>query len=163
MRAMEQNLRTPGPTPIPPAVREAQAQQMIDHRGTEFGEMLRETSAGLAELIGTSGEVFLLTGSGSGALEAAVVNTLSPGDRVLVVDIGSFGDRFARIAAAFGADVERMEVEWGSAADPDDLRRRLDGGQRYRAVLITHNETSTGVANPLRELAAVVRGGKSVV
>jgi aspartate aminotransferase-like enzyme len=157
MRAMEQNLRTPGPTPIPPAVREAQAQQMIDHRGTEFGEMLRETSAGLAELIGTSGEVFLLTGSGSGALEAAVVNTLSPGDRVLVVDIGSFGDRFAKIAAAFGADVERLEVEWGSAAEPEVLRRLLDGGTRYRAVLITHNETSTGVANPLRELAEVVR------
>ena len=157
MRAMEQNLRTPGPTPIPPAVRDAQAQQMIDHRGTEFGQMLRETSAGLAELIGTSGEVFLLTGSGSGALEAAVVNTLSPGDRVLVVDIGSFGDRFARIAAAFGADVERLQVEWGSAAEPEELRRLLDGGTRYRAVLITHNETSTGVANPLRELAEVVR------
>lgn len=158
MRGMEQNLRTPGPTPIPPAVREAQAQQMIDHRGTEFGKLLRETSEGLAELIGTSGEVLLLTGSGSGALEAAVVNTLSPGDRVLVVDIGSFGDRFAKIASAFGADVERMEVEWGSAAEPDELRRRLDGDQRYRAVLITHNETSTGVANPLRELAEVVRG-----
>ena len=84
MRGMEQNLRTPGPTPIPQAVREAQAQQMIDHRGTEFAELLRETSAGLAELIGTRGEVLLLTGSGSGALEAAIVNTLSPGDRVLV-------------------------------------------------------------------------------
>ena len=69
MRAMEQNLRTPGPTPIPPDVREAQAQQMIDHRGEEFGEMLRETSAGIAQLIGASGEVLLLTGSGSGALE----------------------------------------------------------------------------------------------
>ena len=100
---------------------------MIDHRGSEFGEMLRETTAGLAELIGTSGEVLLLTGSGSGALEAAVVNTLSPGDRVLVVDIGSFGDRFAKTAAAFGADVDRMEVEWGSAAEPDELRRRLGG------------------------------------
>ena len=158
MRAMEQNLRTPGPTPIPPAVREAQARQMIDHRGSEFGKMLHETTAGLAELIGTSGEVLLLTGSGSGALEAAVVNTLSPGDRVLVVDIGSFGDRFAKTAGAFGADVDRMEVEWGSAAEPDELRRRLAAGdQRYRAVLITHNETSTGVANPLRELAEVVR------
>ncbi|MDQ3149825.1 MAG: aminotransferase class V-fold PLP-dependent enzyme, partial [Chloroflexota bacterium] len=122
---MEQNLRTPGPTPIPTAVRDAQAQQMIDHRGTEFEDLLRETSAGLAELIGTSGDVLLLTGSGSGALEAAVVNTLSPGDRVLVVTIGSFGDRFAQIATAFGADVERFEVEWGDAADPDGLRDHL--------------------------------------
>ena len=116
MRAMEQNLRTPGPTPIPQAVREAQAQPMIDHRGTEFAELLRETSSGLAELIGTSGEVVLLTGSGSGALEAAIVNTLSPGDRVLSVNIGAFGDRFASIAAAFGADVDSLAFEWGTSA-----------------------------------------------
>jgi aspartate aminotransferase-like enzyme len=154
---MEQNLRTPGPTPIPHEVREAQSQQMIDHRGTEFGELLRETSAGLAELIGTSGEVLLITGSGSGAMEAAVVNTLSPGDRVLVVTIGSFGDRFAKIAGAFGADVERFEVEWGSAASPDALRAHLDASDPYRAVLVTHNETSTGVANPMRALADAVR------
>jgi aspartate aminotransferase-like enzyme len=156
MRGMEQNLRTPGPTPIPPAVREAQARQMIDHRGTEFAELLRETSTGLRELIGTSGEVLLLTGSGSGALEAAVVNTLSPGDRVLSVTMGAFGDRFAKIATVFGAEVDRMEVEWGTAADPETLRERLAGAAPYRAVLLTHNETSTGVANPLRELAEAV-------
>jgi aspartate aminotransferase-like enzyme len=158
MRRMEQNLRTPGPTPIPREVREAQAQPMIDHRGTEFAEMLAETSAGLAELIGTSGEVVLLTGSGSGAMEAAVVNTLSPGDRVLVVTIGSFGDRFAKIAGAFGADVERFEVEWGQSASPEALRAHLAGTDAYRAVLVTHNETSTGVANPMQALAEVVRG-----
>ena len=157
MRPMEQNLRTPGPTPIPQAVRDAQAQQMIDHRGTEFAELLRETAGGLAELIGTDGEVLLLTGSGSGALEAAIVNTLSPGDRILVVTIGSFGDRFAQVATAFGADVERFEVEWGSAADPVALRDHLAAEEPYRAVLVTHNETSTGVANPIRELAEVVR------
>ena len=154
---MEQNLRTPGPTPIPPAVREAQSQQMIDHRGTEFGELLRETSSGLAELVATSGEILLLTGSGSGALEAAVVNTLSPGDRVLAVSIGSFGDRFAQVATAFGAAVDRFDVEWGNAADPEALRAHLAGTEPYRAVLVTHNETSTGVANPLRELAEVIR------
>ncbi len=155
---MEQNLRTPGPTPIPQAVRDAQAMQMVDHRGTEFAELLRETSSGLAELIGTRGEVLLLTGSGSGALEAAVVNTLSPGDRVLSVNIGSFGDRFARTAAAFGANVDSLPFEWGTAADPDALRERLASGEPYHAVLITHNETSTGVANPLEQLASVVRG-----
>jgi aspartate aminotransferase-like enzyme len=157
MRRMEQNLRTPGPTPIPREVREAQSQPMIDHRGTEFAELLRETSSGLAELIGTSGEVLLLTGSGSGAMEAAVVNTLSPGDRVLVVSIGAFGDRFASIASAFGAEVDRHEVEWGRSASPDSLRDHLAGADAYRAVLITHNETSTGVANPLQALADVVR------
>ena len=157
MRGMEQNLRTPGPTPIPAAVREAQAQPMIDHRGTEFAELLTETSSGLAELIGTSGEVLLLTGSGSGALEAAIVNSLSPGDRVLAVSIGSFGDRFAQVATAFGAAVDRFEVEWGAAADPDALRDHLAAAEPYRAILVTHNETSTGVANPMRELAGVIR------
>ncbi len=157
MRAMEQNLRTPGPTPIPPAVREAQSQQMIDHRGSEFSDLLRDTSAGLAELIGTSGEVLLLTGSGSGALEAAVVNTLSPGDRVLSVNIGAFGDRFAKIATAFGAQVDSLPFEWGTSASPDALRQHLASAEPYRAVLVTHNETSTGVVNPLRELAGAVR------
>jgi aspartate aminotransferase-like enzyme len=154
---MEQNLRTPGPTPIPQAVRDAQAQPMIDHRGTEFAELLRETSTGLAELIGTAGDVVLLTGSGSGALEAAIVNTLSPGDRVLSVNIGAFGDRFAKIATVFGADVDSLAFEWGTAASPDAVRERLAAGEPYRAVLVTHNETSTGVANPMRELASVVR------
>lgn len=159
MPAMDQNLRVPGPTPLAAAVREAQSAPMIDHRGTEFGELLREISSGLATLIGTSGDVFLLTGSGSGALEAAVVNTLSPADRVLAVTIGSFGDRFAAIASAFGAQVERMEVSWGSAADPAELGAHLAANPPYRAVLLTHNETSTGVTNPLRDLAAAVRGG----
>ncbi len=129
---------------------------MIDHRGTEFAELLRETAAGLGELIGTSGDVLLLTGSGSGALEAAVVNTLSPADRVLSVNIGSFGDRFAKIATAFGAQVDSLPFEWGTAADPEALRGHLSAAEPYRAVLITHNETSTGVANPLERLAAVV-------
>jgi aspartate aminotransferase-like enzyme len=157
MPAMEQNLRVPGPTPLPSEVREAQSAPMIDHRGTEFGEMQREIAAGLAELIGTRGDVLLLTGSGTGALEAAVVNTLSPGDRVLVVTIGSFGDRFAKIALTFGAQVERFEVPWGEAADPAALADHLAANPPYRAVLLTHNETSTGVTNPLRELAGVVR------
>ncbi len=157
MPSMEQNLRVPGPTPIPDEVREAQAQPMIDHRGSEFAELLRELRAGLAELIGTRGEVLLLTGSGSGALEAAVVNTLSPGDRVLAVTMGAFGDRFAAIAEAFGAHVDRLEVEWGEAAEPAALAERLSSAEPYRAVLLTHNETSTGVANPLAELVAAVR------
>src|SRR5438445_6393188 len=153
---MDQNLRIPGPTPIPQSVRDAQAAPMIDHRGTEFAAMLRETTAGIAALIGTDSDVLLLTGSGSGAMEAAIVNTLSPGDRVLAVTIGAFGDRFAAFATSFGADVERFETEWGNAADPAALATHLAASEPYRAVLLTHNETSTGVANPLRELALAV-------
>jgi aspartate aminotransferase-like enzyme len=156
MRAMEQNLRIPGPTPVPDEVLEAQSAPMIDHRGPEFAAMVREISTGIAGLIGSSGEVLLLTGSGSGALEAAVVNTLSPGDRVLSVITGGFGERFAAIAEAFGASVDRMEVPWGEAASPVAVAERLRGAPPYRAVLLTHNETSTGVTNPLRELAAAI-------
>jgi len=133
---------------------------MINHRGPEFAELLRGTATGLARLIGTQGEVFLLTGSGTGALEAAVVNTLSPGDRVLGVSIGAFGDRFAQIAEIFGADLDRLDFEWGAAADPDRLAAHMAGAKPYRAVLLTHNETSTGVTNPLRELVATVRGAQ---
>ncbi|HEX2194724.1 MAG TPA: alanine--glyoxylate aminotransferase family protein [Candidatus Limnocylindria bacterium] len=158
---MPQNLRIPGPTPIPDDVREAQAAAMIDHRGTEFADMLGEITSGVAQLVATRGEVLLLTGSGTGAMEAAVVNTLSPGDRVLAVSIGSFGDRFARIAEAYGADVERMEVEWGQAAEPQALGERLATGSPFRAVLLTHNETSTGVANPLEELVGAVHDAPS--
>ncbi len=158
MRAMDQNLRTPGPIPIPPAVREAQAQQMIDHRGAEFAEMLDEISSGIGELIGAPEGALLLTGSGSGALEAAVVNTLSPGDRVLSVNIGAFGDRFAKIATTFGADVTTFAAEWGTSADPDALAEHLASADPYRAVLLTHNETSTGVVNPLARLLEAIRG-----
>ena len=122
MPGMEQNLRVPGPTPIPMEVREAQARPMIDHRGSEFAAMQRAISDGIAPLIGSSGEILLLTGSGSGALEATVVNTLSPGDRVLAVTIGAFGDRFAKIAEAYGAQVDRLAV----IVDP----RREDHGRR---------------------------------
>ncbi|HEX5396580.1 MAG TPA: alanine--glyoxylate aminotransferase family protein [Candidatus Limnocylindria bacterium] len=154
---MHQNLRVPGPTPLPDDVRQAQAAPMIDHRGSEFAAMLPEISHGIATLIGTSGEVLLLTASGTGALEAAIVNTLSPGDRVLAVSIGSFGDRFAAIAETYGASVERLDVPWGEAADPAALRDHLASHDPYAAVLLTHNETSTGVVNPLRELVAAVR------
>src|SRR5438874_5329536 len=154
---MTQNLRIPGPTPLPDDVLDAQSRPMIDHRGTEFAEMLRAISSGIAHLIRTSGDVLLLTGSGSGAMEAAIVNTLSSGDRVLVVIIGGFGDRFAGIAEAFGANVERLEVPWGEAADPAVLAAHLAAQPPYTAVLVTHNETSTGVTNPIRELAAAIR------
>ena len=106
---------------------------------------------------GTTSDIAMITTAGTGGLEAAVVNTLSPGDRVLGVSIGSFGDRFAKIARTYGADVTKIEVEWGQAADPATLRAELERAPGYAAVLLTHNETSTGVMNPIADLAAVVR------
>ena len=153
----EPNLRIPGPTALPPSVREAGAHQMINHRGPEFAAMLARILDGIKPYFGTTSDVAMITTAGTGGLEAAVVNVLSPGDRVLGVSIGSFGDRFAKIARTYGADVTKIEVEWGQAADPATLRAELERAPGYKAVLLTHNETSTGVMNPIRDLAAVVR------
>jgi aspartate aminotransferase-like enzyme len=152
----EPNLRIPGPTGLPPSVREAGARQMINHRGPEFAAMLGRVLEGMKPYFGTTNDVAMITTAGTGGLEAAVVNVLSPGDRVLAVSIGSFGDRFAKIARIYGADVTKIEVEWGHAADPMVLRAELERSGEFKAVLLTHNETSTGVMNPIRDLAAVI-------
>ena len=157
MDRFEPNLRIPGPTALPPSVRTAGARQMINHRGPEFAAMLGRILDGIKPFFGTTSDVAMLTTAGSGGLEAAIVNTLSPGDRVLGVSIGSFGDRFAKIAGVYGADVTKLDAEWGYAAAADEIRERLRGMPDTKAVLLTHNETSTGVMNPIPELAAAVR------
>ena len=156
MTRFEPNLRIPGPTSLPPSVREAGGRQMINHRGPEFAAMLHRIQAGMKPYFGTTSDIAIVSSAGTGGLEAAVVNVLSPGDRVLGVSIGSFGDRFAKIAETYGANVDRVNAEWGWAADPDELRERLPAAD-YRAVLLTHNETSTGVMNPIPALVAAVR------
>ena len=157
MDRFEPNLRIPGPTGLPPSVREAGARQMINHRGPEFAAMLGRILDGMKPYFGTTNDIAIITTAGTGGLEAAIVNTLSPGDRVLGVSIGSFGDRFAKIARTYGADVTTIDVEWGRAAEPAVLRAALERDSDYKAILLTHNETSTAVMNPIRELAAVIR------
>jgi len=152
-----ENLRIPGPTPCPTSVLEAMGRQMINHRGPEFGQMLNDITAKLKQLFQTQHDVFLLTGSGTGGLEAAIVNTLSPGDKVLSVSIGVFGDRFASIAQQFGAEVVPLKVDWGKAADPNAVRQALQADPNIKAVLMTHNETSTGVTNDLAALSSAVK------
>ena len=151
------NLRIPGPTPCPDDVLEAVGGQMMNHRGPEFADIVRRATEGLNWVFGVSSDVLTLTASGTGGLEAAVVNTLSPGDRVLAVSIGVFGNRLASIAETYGAEVVRYEIEWGAAADAEEVARRLDEDSSIKAVLVTHNETSTGVTNPLEAIGAVVR------
>ena len=150
------NLRIPGPTPIPDDVRAALSSQMINHRGPEFAELLERVTEGLRPFFRTESDILIYTCSGTGVMEAAIVNTLSPGDKVLAISVGSFGDRFGAIAETYGAEVERLNIEWGGAAEPDAVRDALRRGD-YQAVLVTHNETSTGVENPLRAIAQVVR------
>ena len=151
------NLRIPGPTPVPPDILEAVAHPMVNHRGREFGALMRRVSERLKDFFQTNSDVLVLSCSGTGGLEAAVANTLSPGDKVLAVSIGSFGERFAMIAETYGAEVTMLPYEWGQAARPEQVRQALDQEPGIKAVLVTHNETSTGVTNPLEEIAAVVR------
>jgi len=153
----EPNLRIPGPTSLPPSVREVGARQMINHRGPEFGAMLDRILDGMRPFVGTTGDIAVLSCAGSGGLEAAVVNVLSPGDAAVGVSIGAFGDRFAKIAETYGARVTRLAAEWGQAARADEVRETLRRTPDVRAVLLTHNETSTGVMNPIAELAAAIR------
>lgn len=155
----KQLLMIPGPTPVPHSVLMAGAAPMINHRGPEFGEALMEATESLKRVFQTQHRAFILTGSGTGGLEAAIVNTLSPGDLVLSVSIGAFGDRFASIAKTFGVSVENLNFEWGTAADPEKIRARLaaDTQEQIKAVLITHNETSTGVTNDLATIGPIVR------
>jgi aspartate aminotransferase-like enzyme len=151
------NLRIPGPTPCPEVVLKEMSRQMINHRGPEFAQILNDVTENLKKLFQTKNDVFLLTSSGTGGLEAAVVNTLSPGDKVLSVSIGVFGDRFAAIASQFGAEVIPLNFEWGKAADADEIRKSLSSEPDIKAVLVTHNETSTGVTNDLEQISAVVK------
>lgn len=157
------NLRIPGPTPCPDEVLQAGARQMMNHRGPEFAAVLRRVTDGLNWVFQSSTDVLSLSTSGTGGLEAAVVNTLSPGDKVLSVSIGSFGDRFGSIAAAYGAEVEKYALEWGDAADPAEIARRLDVSPDIKAVLVTHNETSTGVTNDLETIAKEVRSRDKLI
>jgi len=134
---------------------------MVNHRGPEFKELINRVTERLQTAFVTRNDILILTASGTGGLEAAIVNFLSPGDPVLGVSIGSFGDRFAKIATTYGADVTKLDVEWGKAAQADvitrELRAMAENNRPAKAVLLTHNETSTGVENPLREIAAAVR------
>src|SRR6185503_3043982 len=151
-----QNLRIPGPVPMPDAVRAALANQMINHRGVEFKLLLGDVRARLAGIFATQNEILCFTSSGTGGLEAVVVNLFSPGDRALMAVGGLFGERAAAIASAFGVNVTRLEYAWGAAASPYALREALRANSDVKVVYLTHNETSTGVTNPIAKLAAVV-------
>jgi aspartate aminotransferase-like enzyme len=130
---------------------------MINHRGREFAALVTRATERLKDFFLTGQDVMIVSASGTGGLEAAVVNVLSPGDKVLAISIGSFGERFATIAETYGADVTMLPYEWGQAARPDDVRSALRAEPTIKAVLVTHNETSTGVTNPLAEIARAVR------
>ncbi len=156
--AFAQQLRVPGPTPLPERVVRSASRPMINHRGPEFAALLRDIEEGLRWALRTANDVLIYPCSGTGGLEAAVVNQLSPGEQALFCTMGSFGDRWADIGTAYGADVLRLSVPPGEPVDPEDVERILAEHSDVTTVFVTHNETSTGVCNDIPAIAAVVKG-----
>ncbi len=156
-------LQIPGPTLVPERIVRAMSQPIIDHRGPKFAALVEACLEGLKGVFKTRhGHVILYPGSGTGAWEAALVNTLSPGDRVLAVVNGHFSTGFARTAEAYGIDVDRIEVEYGAGAPAEEIERRLaaDSPHQLRAVLVVHNETSTGVTSNVAAVRAALDRAK---
>ena len=150
-------LFAPGPSPIPPNVLLAMAEPIIHHRAPAYIKVLEEVREGLKYLFQTKNEVLIFASSGTGAMEGAVTNTLCPGDKVLVVQGGKFGERWANICKAYGVHAKIIHVEWGKAVDPELIKKALEVEPSLRAVLIQASETSTGVMHPVREIAEIVK------
>jgi len=156
----EKLLMTPGPTMLPPSVLEVMRRQIIHHRTADFEAAWSEMHEDLKYVFQTKETVMTFSASGSGAMEASVVNLFSPGDKVLVVSIGAFGDRFVTIAETFGLDVVKLAYDWGKAANVQDIKDILadDIHKEIKGVFITHNETSTGVTNDIKAVGELTRG-----
>ena len=156
------DLRLPGPTAIPPQVERVIQQTlnhpMMDYRNEAFSELLRETSAAARMVFGTRHDVILLAGSGTSALETAMVNLVGPSEKAIICVAGYFGEYFVGIAQRLGVEVVRLDVPWGEAVDPEDVEGALRRHPDARAVFVTHCETSTGVLHPIEAIAAVVHG-----
>lgn len=155
-------LRLPGPTEVPERVRQAIARPVVNHRGPEFRATLAHAEALIQPVLGTSNRVLLFAASGTGMMEAALVNTVAPGERLLIVCQGQFGERFASIARVLRADVDTFDVPWGEAVDPAALAL-CAAQQDYRAIVLIHNESSTGVATDLGAVGAALRGNSALL
>jgi aspartate aminotransferase-like enzyme len=154
---IKQYLLAPGPTPVPPQVLAACALPIVHHRTPQFAAVLAEVQDGLRELFGTAGDVLVLASSGTGAMEGAVTNLLSPGDEAIVVNAGKFGERWTKIGAAYGVVVHEIEVPWGQAVRPEAVAHALDAHPRSRAVFVQASETSTCALHPVAALARLTR------
>jgi len=148
-------LMTPGPSPVPLFVRESLAQEIMHHRTSEFKEILKEAHGGLKSVFCTENPVLILSSSGTGAMEAAVSNLFSKGDKVLAIGGGKFGERWAEIAKAFALDVVELNIEWGSAPSADELIKILDENENIKGVLTTLCETSTATVFDIEKIAKI--------
>ena len=150
-------LMIPGPTMVAPRVLKAMSENIINHRSAAFGEILKETNEMMSEVFQTENQAYTLTGSGTAAMEAAVGNITEKGDKVLNIVGGKFGERFMQIAETHRGNPVELKVEWGNAVNPDDVKNILEENEDIKAVTIVHNETSTGVANPIAEVGKIVK------
>ena len=153
---MKRYLMAPGPTPIPVEALLAMSKPILHHRAPEYEQIFSEVRQGLKFLFQTSTEVLVFASSGTGGMEGAVVNTLSAGDKVLVVRGGKFGERWGEICQAYGVNFEALDVEWGTSVDPGLIEAALKKDPSIKAVLVTHSETSTGTLNDLQAIAEIV-------
>jgi aspartate aminotransferase-like enzyme len=153
---MSYRLRLPGPTTVPERVRLAIAAPMLNHRGPEFRAIFARAEQLLQPVIGTSNRILFFACSGTGVMEASLVNAVAPGERVLVCVNGQFGERFANIATAFGASVDILDIPWGSPIDPSQIEQRVKAAD-YRAVVAVHNESSTAVVADLAAIGRILR------
>ena len=156
-------LLAPGPTPIPNEVLTAMAGTMIHHRTPQFSKIFSEAREGLKALFGTKNDVLILASSGSGAMEAAVSNLFSPGEKVLVINGGKFAERWFKICQAFGLEILEIKVEWGTAVKVDAVKKQLELHPDIQGVLVQASETSTATLHPVRELAQITRNGPLLV
>lgn len=156
-------LLTPGPTPLPPEVCEAQARPIIHHRTPQFQAVLKEVTEGLKYIFQTKNDVFIFASSGTGAMEAAVVNLLSPDDTVITVQGGKFGERWTEICKNYGITTEVIDVEWGRAVEPKEIEKRLKANPKIKAVFTTLCETSTGVVNDIEAIGKIVKNSEAVL
>ena len=155
-------LRMPGPAAIPERVRAATALPILSHRGPEFRGILDEVTPLMRGVLGTTQEVFLLGGSGTAGMEAALVNVLSTGDAVLVIENGQFGERFSSIAEGLPVQLDRMQIPWGEVPDAAEIAERVKA-KAYRAVVVVHNESATGVVADLAAIGAVLRDSDTLL
>jgi aspartate aminotransferase-like enzyme len=161
--AQKRYLFTPGPTPVPPQVLAALGEPVLHHRAPDFREVFARVLSRLKDVHRTSSDVLLFTCSGTGAFESAIVSLCSPGERVLAVSAGSFGERWATMARTYGCEVEELRYAWGETPSPDDLRRKLDQIEPVSLVFLVHSETSTGVVADVQALAAVAKASGALV
>ncbi|MBR1680761.1 alanine--glyoxylate aminotransferase family protein [bacterium] len=154
-------LMIPGPTPVPESVLLAMAKHPIGHRSSEFSKILEEVYNNLKYVFQTENDVFMFASSGTGAMDAAISNLVNEGDDVLSLVLGNFGNRWAKIAAGYGANVDKIEVKAGEVINPEDVRKKLQE-KKYKLVTLTHSETSTGAKNDVQAICKIIREADSL-